>query len=131
MNEYSEISESRLLTCDIRIQKLFRYVLLYFDNSIICGHRDEKEQNRAFEDGFSTKQWPDSKHNTLPSLAIDAAPHPVNWKDKERFCYFAGFVMAAAIQFGILLRWGRDWDRDTDLSDQTFNDYAHFEIIKT
>jgi hypothetical protein len=28
------------------------------------------------------------------------------------------------------IRWGGDWDRDNDFSDQKLNDLCHFELIK-
>jgi hypothetical protein len=31
---------------------------------------------------------------------------------------------------GINLRWGGDWDRDSDLKDQTFNDLGHIEVVR-
>jgi hypothetical protein len=48
------------------------------DFKILCGHREEKEQNEAFNKGNSKLKWPQSKHNSLPSLAVDIAPFPVN-----------------------------------------------------
>ena len=41
----------------------------------------------------------------------------------------AGFVMGIANTVGIKLRWGGDWDKDTELKDNKFNDLGHFEII--
>ena len=31
---------------------------------------------------------------------------------------------------GIDLRWGGDWDRDTEVRDNTFDDLVHFEIVE-
>lgn len=129
MPHFSNLSLQRLVTCDERLQRLFMAVIREFDCSIVYGHRDEEAQNDAFEKGFSKKAWPDSKHNSLPSKAIDALPYPVNWKDEARIRYFAGFVMGIASQMGIKIRWGGDWDRDTDVHDQTFFDLGHFEVI--
>lgn len=130
MPTFSAISEERLKTCDPRIQQVMREVIKLFDCMVIEGHRNEADQNRAFAQGKSEKKWPDGKHNKYPSLAIDVMPYPINWKDIKRLCYFAGYVMATALQMGIKLRWGYDWDGDTDLNDQTFNDGPHFEIME-
>ncbi len=49
--------------------------------------------------------------------------------------YFAGFVMATAKQLkdkGLIthdMRWGGDWDRDTEVKDNVFQDYPHFELV--
>lgn len=140
MNKYSESSKQRLETCDTDLQIIFKRVLPDFDHSILCGHRDKVAQNKAFNDGKSQLNWPDSKHNKLPSLAVDAAPYDysisgIDWEDIERLTYFAGFVMGVAQTLydeGIIskrLRWGGDWDRDTNVKDEIFRDYIHFELI--
>ena len=56
------------------------------------------------------------------------APYPIDWNDKERFYFFAGYVKGIASQMGIELRWGGDWDSDNQLHDQTFMDLPHFEL---
>jgi hypothetical protein len=74
-------------------------------------------------------QWPDSKHNQSPSMAVDVAPYPIDWADRERFNYFAGYVMGVASQHGIALRWGGDWNRDWKVRDNNFDDLPHYELI--
>lgn len=136
MNKYSEKSRSLLGQCDIDLQVIFNEVIKYFDNSIICGHRGEKEQNSAYYKGLSKLIYPGSKHNKQPSKAVDSVPYPINWNDINRMRYYAGFVVAIA---SILksqgkichsIRWGGDWDMDTETNDQRFNDLPHFELIK-
>ncbi len=75
-------------------------------------------------------RWPDGKHNTVPSSAVDVTPYPVVWDDRERQTLFAGFVLATAKAMDIDLRWGGDWDRDTEVRDNTFDDLVHFEIVE-
>lgn len=128
MPSFSKTSKNRLDTCDVRLQELFNKVIIHFDCSIVCGHRNKESQNAAYESGNSKLKYPESKHNANPSKAIDVAPYPIVWEDLDRIRYFAGFVMGIAASKGISLRWGGDWDQDTDLSDQTFNDLVHFEI---
>lgn len=100
-----------------------------FDCTILVGHRPEEEQNTAFNDGKSQLQWPDGEHNSLPSKAVDAAPYPVDWLDRERFTLFAGYVKGVAFMMGIKIRWGGDWDSDTQVNDNKFDDLVHFEEI--
>lgn len=130
MPHYSAISNTRLLTCDDRLIEIFEEVIEHFDNSILCGHRGQEEQDKAFRLGHSKVQFPNGKHNSLPSKAVDAAPYPIDWNDRERMTYFAGFVMAVAAMKGIKLRWGGDWDRDTEVSDNGFDDLVHFELAE-
>ena len=128
MPKYSERSENALKTAHPDLQRLFREVIKTFDHVIIEGHRNKTDQDKAVESGHSKTRWPNSKHNSTPSNAVDAIPYPVNWKDTKRICYFAGYVKAIAIMMDIPLRWGGDWDNDTDLNDQTFFDLVHFEL---
>jgi hypothetical protein len=72
----------------------------------------------------------------VPSRAIDAAPYYVEephirWGKESltRYYYFAGVVKGIAIGLHIELRWGGDWDRDTLVLDQKFNDLSHFELV--
>ena len=128
MPEFSTRSTNRLLTCDVRIQEILSRVIQDVDCTILCGHRSEDEQKTAYESGMSKVRFPDSRHNVLPSKAVDAAPWPIDWDDRERFFFFAGFVMGTAVRLGYSLRWGGDWDADYDFADNSFDDLVHFEL---
>jgi len=127
MPKYSKTSLERLATCHPDIQRIFKMVIKSFDHSILCGRRPKSDQDRAYSEGRSKVRYPDSTHNKTPSDAVDAAPYPINWKNTKRFYYFGGFVMGIAFALGIKLRWGGDWDMDTEVKDNTFNDLVHFE----
>lgn len=135
MPKYSKTSLQKLNNCHEDLQKIFKYVIWFFDHTIICGHRTEEKQNQAYKKGYSKLKYPKSKHNKLPSMAVDAIPYPIQWDDHDRMRYFAGHVMMAAKflkESGEIthdLRWGGDWDRDTELNDQKFIDLPHFELI--
>lgn len=133
MPNFSQISKDRLFTCDPQLITLFGRVIQVVDCTIICGHRNEEDQNKAFAEGKSQKRWPDSEHNTFPSKAVDAAPYypgtKIRWNDAKGFIHFAGVVRGIAAELGINIRWGGDWDGDFDLLDQRFNDLPHFEIL--
>ena len=128
MPKFGKTSLQRLHTCHPLLQELFMVAIGHYDCTILCGHRGEEEQNQAVKEGKSKTLWPNSKHNNLPSRAVDAAPWPVRWWDTKKFYHFAGFVLGMASQMGIDLRWGGDWDSDKDLNDQDFNDLVHFEL---
>jgi len=130
MPSFSDKSLSKLATCDPRLQRVFHEVVRNFDCTILEGHRNKERQNRMVKEGKSQVRWPNSKHNTLPSMAVDVTPYPVVWDDRERQTLFAGFVLATAKAMGIDLRWGGDWDRDTEVRDNTFDDLVHFEIVE-
>ena len=129
MPRFSESSKNKLDTCHTKLQQLMHVVVYNYDCTVLVGHRTEEAQTKAFDEGNSKVQWPDSKHNSQPSLAVDVAPYPIIWDDKERFYHFAGYVLGVASSMDIKLRWGGDWDGDHDFKGQTFNDLVHFELV--
>jgi peptidoglycan L-alanyl-D-glutamate endopeptidase CwlK len=128
MPEFSATSKERLATCHPELQRLFNEVIKHFDHTIACGYRNKIDQDVAYATRKSNAKWPNSKHNKTPSLAVDAYPYPVNFKDIERICYFAGWVEGAALSLGIKIRWGGDWNQNTITMDETIHDKGHFEL---
>lgn len=141
MNRYSTQSKQRLSQCHPDLQVIFATVLVVMNHTVLTGHRGKKDQTEKFLNGQSQVQWPNSKHNSEPSMAIDAAPWPIpakwgagNRDEYEKFRYFAFYVLGVAdvlFQIGAVphrLRWGGDWDGDKDVTDQSFNDLVHFEL---
>jgi peptidoglycan L-alanyl-D-glutamate endopeptidase CwlK len=126
---FSSLSKQRLETCDINLQLVFNKVIKHLDCTVLCGFRDKAAQEEAFRTGNSKKHWPNGEHNKKPSKAVDVLPYPINYKDSNQMRFFAGFVVGMAADMGIKIRWGGDWDRDGDLSDQAFNDLGHFELV--
>ena len=128
MPRFGSRSKSRLSTCDDRLQDLFKQVVKGFDCTVIEGHRGKEKQNAAYAKGNSKLKYPKGKHNKMPSIAVDVAPYPVDWSDRDRFHYFGGYVLGIAKQMGLNIRWGGDWDMDTQTKDNIFDDLVHFEI---
>ena len=93
------------------------------------GHRNQEDQEEMYEQGRSQLRYPKSKHNSLPSKAVDVAPYPIDWNDRERFTLFAGFVLGTAETMGVKLRWGGDWNRNWETADNSFDDLVHFELV--
>lgn len=134
MPAFSQRSLERLETCHPALKVLFLEVVRHVDCTILCGHRGEEEQLQAYEDGVSGLLFPESKHNTIPSLAVDVAPWfaekpHVRWMDKDSWYFFGGYVFRTAHDLGISVRWGGDWDRDLDFRDNHLVDLPHWEII--
>lgn len=140
MPKFSQTSFSRLATCHLDLQILFYEVIRHFDCSILEGHRGEEAQEKAFREKRTTLSWPNSSHNRIPSLAVDVAPYPVDLsnspKNISRFYFFAGHVLGLSLQLyasGKIthhVRWGGDWDGDKDITDQSFNDLLHYELLE-
>ena len=130
MPSFSAKSLAQLKTCDSRLQRVFEAVVTEFDCTILEGHRDQERQNQMVAEGKSKTPWPHSKLNTKPSLAADVAAYPIDWEDRERQTLFAGYVLATAKAMGVTLRWGGDWNQDTEVRDNSFDDLVHFEIAE-
>lgn len=127
--KFSKKSAKKLSQCDPRLQRVFEEVIKHWDCTILEGHRDKGTQDEYFRTGKSKLKYPSSKHNSIPSKAVDAVPYPIDWQDTERFRAFGGFVLGVAATLGIKLRWGGDWDGDKDFKDQSFIDMPHFELV--
>jgi hypothetical protein len=116
-----KVSRLRLATCDVRLQQFVTALAADVDAglvpgvsdiSVACGHRNEADQNREFAEGDSKLQWPKSKHNTLPSRAVDVWPHPVDWTGAGRPAFEAlrahGLKLAAKMHIRVrVISW--DW----------------------
>lgn len=157
MNKFGERSQAQLSTCDTRLQVLARKVLASKDHSIIQGHRGQAEQDAAFASGNSKLKWPDGKHNKLPSVAMDVQTYPrpadvtftfnpdlMSLSElrqevkslrtrlrqqplREDQIYLLGIYRGVALEAGIPLRTGADWDQDGELADNGFDDLFHVE----
>lgn len=128
-------SREKLDTCCKELQDIMNEAIKYFDITILEGHRGKDLQNLYYEQGKSKLKYPQSKHNTYPSKAVDIAPWfsekpHIRWNNREQFVYMAGIIKGIASNMGYKIRWGGDWDSDNDLQDQTFFDLPHFEIVE-
>lgn len=128
MPRFSKRSLDALSTCDPRLQMVCHLVIQHFDFTVLEGYRNEEDQNKAFEAGLSQLKYPHSKHNSIPARAVCIAPYPIDWKKKLEFVYLAGYMMMAARLLGVKLRWGGDWNRNMQISDERFLDLGHFEL---
>ena len=129
MPRFGKRSKERLATCDERLQEVFNEVIQFVDCSVLEGHRSQERQDKLYDEGKTKVKYPNGRHNSSPSRAVDVTPYPVDWEDRERQTLFAGFVLGIARAKGIKLRWGGDWDMDFQVMDNRFDDFPHFEVI--
>jgi peptidoglycan L-alanyl-D-glutamate endopeptidase CwlK len=128
-------SKKQLATCDSDLQVVMNEAIKYINFSVIEGHRGQAAQEAAFAAGDTELHWPNGKHNKSPSLAVDIAPFPIDWSDSQRFVYFAGIIMGIAFKLKEeakithTLKWGGDWNNDTQVKDESFRDLGHFELL--
>jgi hypothetical protein len=128
MASFSQTSKDRLGTCNAKLQAIFNEVVKTFDCTVLIGHRNQADQHTAFVTGHSKLDWPNGNHNSMPSNAVDVAPFPIDWTDRERLTLFAGYVLGVAHGMGYTVRWGGDWNQNTQVKDNSFDDLVHFEI---
>jgi len=126
MPRFSRTSLKRLYTCDMNLVRVMTEVIIHMDIKVIEGNRTVERQKQLMRDG-ATKTLK-SYHLTDPSKAVDVAPYPVDWNNRERFVLMGGFIIGIAKGLGVNLTWGYDWDGDWDMRDQTFYDGPHFQL---
>jgi len=129
MPKFGSKSKKNLATCDQKLQDIFNEVIKVVDCSVLEGHRSGERQNKLYEEGKTKVRYPDGRHNASPSNAVDVAPYPIDWDDRERFHLFAGYVLGVASGMGITLRWGGDWNMNFEVDDNKFDDFPHFELV--
>ncbi|MFA5695933.1 MAG: M15 family peptidase [Bacilli bacterium] len=130
MAYFSKNSLDKLHTCDTRLQKLFMEVIKERDCIIICGHRGKEDQEDAYNRGVSKVHYPNSKHNSEPSMAVDVAPYysdspHIHWNDIDDFIAFSNIVKDCANRLEIDIIWGGDFPK---IYNTKFTDYPHYEI---
>lgn len=135
----------KLDTCDPRLMELIYFVSKKWDIVISEGHRSKERQLELYKNKLT--QVKHSKHNEFPSMAVDVEPHPVDWrtfgellkaeskteqlsiaKNIARWYMFIGYVNGVADKMQINIVSGGDWDDDTQITDNKFNDLVHHEI---
>lgn len=99
------------------------------DIFLVCGERNEKEQNEAVRRGMSKVKYPNSKHNRFPSEAMDTCPSPINWKDIKKFYIMYRVMKVVAERFNLRIRFGADFNQDGNLKNDKFVDMPHCELI--
>jgi len=129
MASFGQSSKERLETCHPLLQEILNEAIKYIDFSVLCGTRDKAAQDKAVADKASKVEYPNSKHNSMPSMAVDVAPYPIDWDDVKRFAFLQGILKGIALSKGITIRSGIDWNGDGDITDHKFMDWPHIELV--
>ena len=122
MFKLSKLSKTKLNSCHSNLKLLIEEVALEHKCAVICGHRGKYEQEQAFYQGTSKARWGQSKHNKIPSMAVDVVPLPLNWDNIKSFERLGNIIMHKADELGIKVKWGKYF--------KGLADYPHFELIK-
>ncbi len=130
---YSSRSTQRLSTCHPDLVLLFNEALADpacpSDISIIEGFRGRDRQNEMKTQGKSQLAWPKSRHNQVPSMAVDAAPYVggISWDwdhyrplSKQIKQVWKRLQAEGQVDPSHRLTWGGDW--------QSFPDGPHWQL---
>ena len=154
MPSFGITSRKKLSTCSTNIQLICNEGIKILDFGIITGHRTKEEQNALYPK-YTKVKWPNGKHNSFPSKAVDVAPYikPYgyifgdndqikqmmlrnNVSKVEAYNFvlksygrLIGVLETIAKQNNIPIRLGIDWDGDFDMLDQSFHDLGHIEEL--
>jgi len=155
MYKFSDFSMRNLDKVDTRLLRVIYRAIKVFDFQVICGVRGAREQDLAFSSGRSKLKFPNSKHNIYPperfeSEAVDIVPYPVpkRWgailkpteyltkaelmidiAHRSSFYFLAGVVKSIAVDLGVHIRWGGDFNDNLNFEDDSFLDLVHFELV--
>ena len=125
MPRFGKRSKERLRGVDRRLVSVLNELIKIMDVTIIEGLRSEQRQEKLLEQGSTKTKF--SKHIT--GKAVDLAPYPIDWNDRDRFHYMGGMIRGIAKQLNVPVRWGGDWDSDGETKDNRFDDLVHVEIL--
>ena len=124
MPKFGKRSKERLKGVDTRLVNVLNELIKIMDVTIIEGLRSKQRQEILLKEGKTKTKF--SKH--IEGKAVDLAPYPVDWEDRDRFHYMGGMIRGIAKQLNINVRWGGDWDSDGETKDNRFDDLVHVEI---
>ena len=124
MYRFGRRSKERLKGVKPELVNVLNELIKVMDVTIIEGLRTEARQEQLVAEGASKTKY--SKH--LSGRAVDFAPYPIDWDDRERFHYMGGMLRGIAKQMNVKIRWGGDWDGDGEIRDNSFDDLVHVEL---
>jgi peptidoglycan LD-endopeptidase CwlK len=124
MPKFGKRSKERLKGVKPELVNVLNELIKIMDVTIIEGLRTEERQNELVLKGASKTKY--SKH--LQGRAVDLAPYPIDWKNRDGFHYMGGMIRGIAKQLNVPVRWGGDWDNDGDVKDNGFDDLVHVEL---
>ena len=124
MYKFGKKSKERLRGVHPKLVNVLNELIKIMDVTIIEGLRSEERQKELLEQGKTKTKF--SKH--IKGKAVDLAPYPIDWEDRERFHYMGGMIRGIGKQLNTDIRWGGDWDSDVEIKDNSFDDLVHVEI---
>lgn len=125
MYKFGKRSKERLKGVDHRLIMILDELIKIMDVTIIEGLRSAERQEDLLKKGATKVKY--SKH--MEGKAVDLAPYPIDWEDRDTFHYMAGMVRGIGHLLNIKVRVGADWDSDGNTKDNSFDDLVHIELV--
>ena len=97
MPKFGKRSKDRLKGVNPKLVNILNELIKIMDVTIIEGLRSKERQKELLAQGKSKTKY--SKH--LEGKAVDLAPYPIDWEDRERFHYMGGMLRGIAKQLNI------------------------------
>ena len=88
MYKFGKKSKERLRGVHPKLVNVLNELIKIMDVTIIEGLRSEERQKELLEQGKTKTKF--SKH--IKGKAVDLAPYPIDWEDRERFHYMGGMI---------------------------------------
>jgi len=144
MPRFGAKSKRQLATCHVDLRTILNEAIKHVDFSVVEGVRSPERQQQLFAEGRTTLDGVTKFSRHQPNIdglseAVDVAPYPIDYSDREkskqRFVFLAGYLKAVADRLldegdiSFTLRQGVDWDGDGNFADQKFDDLPHNELI--
>jgi len=124
MYKLGKKSQERLRGVNSQLVNILFELVKIMDITVLEGVRTQERQDKLVAEGKSKTKF--SKHIT--GRAVDIAPYPIDWEDRDRFHYMGGMLRGISKQMGVDVRWGGDWDSDGETKDNNFDDLVHVEL---
>ncbi len=124
MYKFGKRSRERLKGVDAKLVNVLNELIKMMDVTVIEGLRSAERQKELLAKGATKVKY--SKH--MEGKAVDIAPYPIDWDNRDGFYYMGGMVRGIAKQLNIDIRFGGDWDSDGDTKDNNFDDLVHIEL---
>lgn len=130
MSGFDKGSAERLSRAHPLLQKIMHEAIKKAPFMILDSQRGRAAQELAFRQGRTKAHFGNSAHNWSPSVALDVAPLPVNWKNTTPFVILGQkIILPIAAAMRIPIRWGADWNMNSNLRDESFVDMPHYELF--
>ena len=100
MPRFGKKSKERLKGIDTRLVKVLNELIKIMDVTIIEGIRSAERQEELLEKGATKVKY--SKH--MEGKAVDLAPYPIDWNNRDGFHYMGGMIRGIAHQLGVKVR---------------------------